>query len=536
MNMGINQRLLLCMLVFLLPIGGLFYVSLHQLSRYTESRENGSHYLMEAGSGSIPQGIAHIVATGSIAPLLDPAHVITPDERTDMTVTARLLKDVDEPEILSELEKAAFASHAIFYKEKTDQLAALLADMGKGKTPPQGEFLKTEKDVEQAANALLQAVQDELNARLKARLEREHHCRILLMGATLCSVLLALIFLSCTLRGITRPLTVLERSVSALAGGKLETEIPYMDRDDEIGKLADALESFRQLFLRAASHIKSSGSEAKRESGAVPVHAFDAKISGMLQAVSAAASDLSGTAESVLAASSDTEKGAREVAHALGDASDNVNAVAAAAEELSVSIHEISAQMQKSTEVSAEAVGKTEKADRIIEQLTESAKKIGEVVGLINIIAGQINLLALNAFIESARAGESGKGFAVVASEVKTLAKQTGKATEEISAQVQGVQNVALSVIDALKDIRATILQMNEIGSSIAAAVEEQGSATQEIARNIQHASGSVQSISVSMEKVRHSSLQTDAAAKKVSAAAQILSDKSSSIPVMPRP
>src|SRR6185503_11951280 len=128
--------------------------------------------------------------------------------------------------------------------------------------------------------------------------------------------------------------------------------------------------------------------------------------------------------------------------------------------------------------------------------LSSAAETIGDVVKLINAIAGQTNLLALNATIEAARAGEAGRGFAVVAAEVKNLADQTGKATGEISSQVAAIQASSVDAVKAIQSINVTIAEINEIASSIASAVEEQSAATQEIARNVQNAAVGTKDIS----------------------------------------
>jgi len=166
--------------------------------------------------------------------------------------------------------------------------------------------------------------------------------------------------------------------------------------------------------------------------------------------------------------------------------------------------------------MAAQAVGEADKNNAQVQSLATAAQKIGDVVKLINDIAGQTNLLALNATIEAARAGEAGKGFAVVASEVKSLANQTAKATEEIAAQIAGVQNATEQVVGAIKAIGGTIEQINGVSTSIASAVEEQGAATQEIARNVQQAAAGTTEVSSNIAAVSQAAQHTGTAAGQV--------------------
>src|SRR5918992_4251587 len=191
------------------------------------------------------------------------------------------------------------------------------------------------------------------------------------------------------------------------------------------------------------------------------------------------------------------------------------------------SVNEISRQDQGSARIASEAVEQAQKTNDRVAELAKAAARIGDVVELINTIAGQTNLLALNATIEAARAGEAGRGFAVVASEVKALAEQTAKATGEIGQQITGIQAATQESVNAIQAISGTIEKLSEISSTIAAAVEEQGAATQEISRNVQQAAMGTQQVSSNITDVQRGASETGSASSQVLAAAQSLSGDS---------
>jgi methyl-accepting chemotaxis protein len=215
------------------------------------------------------------------------------------------------------------------------------------------------------------------------------------------------------------------------------------------------------------------------------------------------------------------------VAAASEEATTNVQSVASATEELSTSITEISRRVQQSARMASGAVGQARTTTDRVSELSKAATRIGDVVELINTIAGQTNLLALNATIEAARAGEAGRGFAVVASEVKALAEQTAKATGEIGQQISGIQSATQESVNAIKEISGTIEKLSEISSTIASAVEEQGAATQEISRNVQQAAHGTQRVSSNITDVRRDASETGSASSQVLSAAKALSGDS---------
>ena len=256
------------------------------------------------------------------------------------------------------------------------------------------------------------------------------------------------------------------------------------------------------------------------------LQAFENKTGDLVGTVATAAGQLQTTAQALSATTDQTTHQVSNVAAAVEQASANVQTVAAAAEELHSSIAEISRQVTQSSSMAETAVSDAHRTDEIVKALANGAQRIGDVVGLINSIAGQTNLLALNATIEAARAGEAGKGFAVVASEVKNLASQTAKATDEIGKQIAEIQASTGEAVQAIESIAKAIEEISQIVSSIAAAVEEQGSATQEIARNVQEAASGIRHVSANTAGVSDGAKETGSAAVQVLSASGNLSSQ----------
>jgi len=209
-----------------------------------------------------------------------------------------------------------------------------------------------------------------------------------------------------------------------------------------------------------------------------------------------------------------------------------VQSVATASEELTGSVNEIARQVQESSKIAGEAVSQAQKTDARITQLSQAASRIGDVVKLITAIAEQTNLLALNATIEAARAGEAGKGFAVVASEVKALAAQTAKATDEIGTQIASMQSATQDSVAAIKEIGGPISRISEIAGAIAAAVEEQGAATQEIARNVGEAAKGTAQVASNITDVNRGAGETGSASTQVLASARSLPNESNNLKI----
>lgn len=253
---------------------------------------------------------------------------------------------------------------------------------------------------------------------------------------------------------------------------------------------------------------------------------FGACMDMVAKKLDVAASELESDAGSMAAAAEEASRQSSAVAAASQQASANVQTVASAAEQLSASISEISRQVARSTTGTTQAVTDAEQANVQIRSLAEAAQRIGDVVNLINQIAGQTDLLALNATIEAARAGEAGKGFAVVASEVKILSSQTSKATEEIRAKIGEIQAATAQSVEAMQTVGRTIGEISEVSTAIASAVEQQGAATREIARNVQHASSGTGEVSANVGGISQAAADTGMIAARVSGASQRIIDE----------
>ncbi|UPK25505.1 methyl-accepting chemotaxis protein [Bradyrhizobium sp. 195] len=451
--------------------------------------------------------------------------------------------------------------------KRIDRLTALIGDYGKGQqqieavrkqelaldgkkdSEASAQLAKFASEVDRTRKETLAPINEEISelanqitefAKQKSREARaEAEAEAVSVGRTsfVTGVLVALVLIgTCifSVFSIARPMRALTVAMEKLAGGDFSVVLPGLGRKDEVGEVAGAVEKFKVVSeqkARAEADARMRQDQIAAEQRKAEMYrladSFEGAVGEIVGTVSSASTELEGSATTLTSTAERTQELTTMVAAASEEASTNVQSVASATEELSSSITEISRQVQESARVASEAVSQARTTTDRVGELSKAAARIGDVVELINTIAGQTNLLALNATIEAARAGEAGRGFAVVASEVKALAEQTAKATGEIGQQIAGIQSATEQSVGAIRDISDTIEKLSEISSTIAAAVEEQGAATQEISRNVQQAAAGTHQVSSNITDVQRGASETGSASSQVLSAAQMLSGDS---------
>ncbi|MEZ5829869.1 MAG: methyl-accepting chemotaxis protein [Dongiaceae bacterium] len=396
-------------------------------------------------------------------------------------------------------------------------------------------FLKLSADLTERMADLSDKLEAVNQATAGATADLKETLMLAMIAVVLVSVTGLLAFNLLVARSVSRPITLVTSIMARMAGGERSIAIPQMNRSDEIGQMYAALSSFRESLSQAdrLAEQEQAEAEARAKRGdrmEAACHDFDETISGLLRGFEDVMGELRKSAEAMSNSARQTEAEAKTANLASQSAGSNVNSVAGATEELVASVGEIGRQTERSSDIAARAAARASETDKQIQGLAEAAQKVGDVVKLITDIAEQTNLLALNATIEAARAGEAGKGFAVVASEVKNLANQTAHATDEIAQQVAAIQGETRSAVEAIQGISAIVGEINQIASTIAAAIEQQSSATREIARNVEEASSGTQSVSTSIGHVSQAATETGGAAKAMLGAVGKLADQSARV------
>ncbi len=357
----------------------------------------------------------------------------------------------------------------------------------------------------------------------------------LLITGTLLLAVLAVVGIF-TARGIAVPLSAITKAMNRLASGDLEVAIPGSKRSDEIGKMALAFDVFKQQAIdndrlaKEQEALEGRAAEVKRRTLNELAQSLENSVNHVVQEVSGLADDMESTALGMTRTAEETSRQSGHVSDAAQSAAEFVQNVASAADELSRSITSITSQVQEAGRVAGDAVSNADLITGTMRSLSEAAQRIGQVVDLINGIAGQTNLLALNATIEAARAGDAGKGFAVVAGEVKQLATQTARATGDIAAQVQMIQSTTRQAVDGMAGIAAIIRRLDQINGEISGAIDQQDRATSDIALSIQSAAASTNTVSGSIGGVTQAAIDTGDAAVHVLTIAGKLNEESTSL------
>ena len=332
-------------------------------------------------------------------------------------------------------------------------------------------------------------------------------------------------------RSITKPITELVGEMRTLSSGDTNIALNGKDRQDEIGDMSRTVAVFRDGIIERERLEGESAAAAeqrlqRQQQIDTLITGFRDDVGSVIAAVGDNAGAMTNAASTLEKVANDTDQQAEMAANASQEASASVDAVAAAAEELAASISEIGRQVEKTKEVVSTAANRANETNHQVEQLSSTADAIGNVIALIQDIAEQTNLLALNATIEAARAGEAGKGFAVVASEVKNLASQTAKATDDISTQITEIQSSTTEAVGAIQQISGTMEEVNTYMASIASSVEEQSAATGEISSNVAQAATGTKRVVDSIAVVTDATTQTTSAADDVGSASGKVTDQ----------
>ncbi|PWC33216.1 methyl-accepting chemotaxis protein [Azospirillum sp. TSO35-2] len=453
--------------------------------------------------------------------------------RVDNAIGAYPKDSPDRPALVKARDGlAAFGSGAGSVFRMRDDQERIVADIGAALA----ETVTLAAELNRTIDAMVAHQQERTDADV-VRTESAIAGAVVVQSVTSAVVLLstALIAWFYVRNRLTRRLKRVIDAMGAVAAGDLSVD-PAVGGRDEIAEMAATLAVFRSKSAEIArlhgeqeAMKRAADAERSRTIESITT-SIEASVKEASRHIATASADMRTASEGMSATAEQTCRRMTDVRSAVADTAVNVQTVASTASQLSASIGEITRRVGDSSQIARDAVDEARHTNALMVELAAAAQKIGDVVGMINAIAGQTNLLALNATIEAARAGDAGKGFAVVAEEVRSLAGQTAKATEEIAQQVSAVRSTTQGAVSAIDVIGRTIGRIDEITAMVAAAVEEQSAATDEIARSINHASDAVRSISETVMSVGDAVNQTGSAAVQVVDATRALSQRSESL------
>lgn len=375
-----------------------------------------------------------------------------------------------------------------------------------------------------------QAQQTDMILAWSTELGNKHRILSIAIDISLVSCLiLAVTLVTFAAMALFKPLGIMLNLMQKLSDKDLSIDIPFTNRSDEIGRMASILDFFKQSLIvqknsADAEALTLMRERKEREIMEGKTSAFDIRSGEMIDTLEKAAAKISGTAAQLATASSETIDASQTVNIVATEANQSVQLVAAATEQLSASSNVIAQQISSVAEKASRASSAATNTSEQVGELNTLADSIGEVIGAIKAIAEQTNLLALNATIEAARAGEAGKGFAVVADEVKKLASETAGKTVEIDERIAKIQNAIRETVDAVQRIIGDVREIDHATSEVARVIDEQNAATSEIGQNLSTASNRTEQVSGNIENVMTNARQTTKSANELNAAATELS------------
>ena len=331
--------------------------------------------------------------------------------------------------------------------------------------------------------------------------------------------------------GVARPMQRLSREIDSIAGGKLDQPVSGTQRRDEVGALARSLEIFRQQGQekrRLEAEAAAALAEKDRRQAAADLHLqeFGTVASALMRDVVEHGTRMGETAEGMQMVATRTREAAVSSGQSARGNSDALGTVAAATTELAASVAEVGSQMRNAAASVADTARQAAESEREVAALSTAADEIGDVLRLIEDIAGRTNLLALNATIEAARAGEAGKGFAVVAGEVKQLAAQTARATADIASRITAVQAGTGNASRAIAHIASSVREVEELTAGISSALEQQAAATREIASTTAQVDVATRTTAASAAAMVDDAGRTDNSAREITRIAGHLSNE----------
>jgi methyl-accepting chemotaxis protein len=323
-------------------------------------------------------------------------------------------------------------------------------------------------------------------------------------------------------RTLARPIRWLTDTMSEISNGNIEAQVPRLDRSDELGAMAQAIDVFRAhtARLRRVEAKRRDEEENRRQQRKKELAAladeFEATVNGLAVEVSNAANAVYDGASVLSSAAAQTREGSHTTTDSVVRTADYVQTVSQSAEELAATIQQLSEKTARMNNTTSDTASNAQGARQQIEDLAKSVNEIMYITDFIKDIANKTNLLALNARIESARAGDAGRGFAVVAAEVKQLAQLTGGATDDIVKKIGVVQQSCAAAEDTMSSIARAIQELSDFAVEMAAAVQQQAVATSEISHSAHEAAVASDHIAKNTVLLKGKADETDAAARSV--------------------